>query len=212
MFDAVQTVSAVLGAVVLIAVANPPVIATLPPLLFVFLHMRSYYFASSRAVKRWEAVSRSPVFALFAATIKGLPTIRAFRAAPRVRGRFLAALEVNGSWWMAYLSCARCARPPRSQRFRRCLVLEHRQLELTALVPLPKLLAAAASERALCACSWVGFRMDIIAFALLAAAAVLTMAAKDLVSPGLLALAMTQILQLSGSMQVRASAGPAFFL
>jgi hypothetical protein len=45
--------------------------------------------------------------------------------------------------------------------------------------------------------------MDIIAFGLLAAAAILTMAAKSLISPALLALAMTHLLQLSGSMQVR---------
>lgn len=45
--------------------------------------------------------------------------------------------------------------------------------------------------------------MDAIAFALLAVAALLTMAFKSLVSPTLLALAMTHLLQLSGSMQVR---------
>ena len=45
--------------------------------------------------------------------------------------------------------------------------------------------------------------MDAIAFAVLAAAALLTMAAKDLVAPPLLALALTQLLQLSGTMQAR---------
>jgi ABC-type multidrug transport system fused ATPase/permease subunit len=43
--------------------------------------------------------------------------------------------------------------------------------------------------------------MDMIAFGVLAVAAVLTMAFKSLVDPTLLALAMTQLLQLSGSMQ-----------
>jgi ABC-type multidrug transport system fused ATPase/permease subunit len=43
--------------------------------------------------------------------------------------------------------------------------------------------------------------MDMIAFGLLATAAVLTMACKSFIRPGLLALAMTHLLQLSGSMQ-----------
>ena len=108
MFDALQTISAVLGAMILIAIANPAVIPVFLPLAFVFVKVRAYYLASSREVKRWEAVSRSPVYAAFSATIKGLPTIRAFRATPRFRATFLAALNVNGSWWMAYLAGARC--------------------------------------------------------------------------------------------------------
>jgi hypothetical protein len=35
-FDAVQTISTVLGAMILIAIANPPVIAAIPPLAVVF--------------------------------------------------------------------------------------------------------------------------------------------------------------------------------
>jgi ABC-type multidrug transport system fused ATPase/permease subunit len=50
-------------------------------------------------------------------------------------------------------------------------------------------------------CRWVGFRMDMIAFGLLATAAILTMACKSFIEPALLGLAMTHLLQLSGSMQ-----------
>lgn len=64
--------------------------------------------ASSREVKRLEAVTRSPVYAMFSASIKGLPTIRAFGATKRFRKMFLDALDINGSWWIAYINCARC--------------------------------------------------------------------------------------------------------
>ena len=64
--------------------------------------------ASSREVKRLEAVTRSPVYAMFSASIKGLPTIRAFGATERFRKMFLDALDINGSWWIAYINCARC--------------------------------------------------------------------------------------------------------
>ena len=65
--------------------------------------------ASSREVKRLEAVTRSPVYAMFSASIKGLPTIRAFGATKRFRQTFLDALDLNGSWWIAYINCARCS-------------------------------------------------------------------------------------------------------
>lgn len=50
---------------------------------------------------------------------------------------------------------------------------------------------------------WVGARMDAIALVLLAVSVIVAMAAKSLMSASLLALALTHLLQLSGSMQVR---------
>ena len=58
-----------------------------------------------------------------------------------------------------------------------------------------------AVVKTLLRCRWVGFRMDMIAFGLLATASILTMACKSFIEPALLALAMTHLLQLSGSMQ-----------
>jgi ABC-type multidrug transport system fused ATPase/permease subunit len=110
LFDALQTITTVLGAVVLISIANPTIIPVFLPLAWTFLRVRSYYLSSSRETKRLEAVTRSPVYASFSATIKGMPTIRAYGIAPRFRRDFLAMLNLNGSWWMAYLACARCAR------------------------------------------------------------------------------------------------------
>ena len=50
------------------------------PLIVLFYFVRTRYIVCSREVKRWEAVSRSPVYAFFAQSIKGLPTIRSFGA------------------------------------------------------------------------------------------------------------------------------------
>eukprot|EP00887_Chlorella_sp_A99_P004200 scaffold15.g4200.t1 len=51
-------------------------------------------------VKRFDAVTRSPVYASFSAILKGLPTIRAFNAGPRFRRLFLADLSHNGAYLM----------------------------------------------------------------------------------------------------------------
>ena len=46
---------------------------------------RTRYIVASRECKRWEAVSRSPIYAFFSQSMKGLATIRAF-SANEVRG------------------------------------------------------------------------------------------------------------------------------
>jgi hypothetical protein len=48
------------------------------PLIGLFYFVRTRYNVAARECKRWEAVSRSPVYAFFTQSIKGLPTIRAY--------------------------------------------------------------------------------------------------------------------------------------
>lgn len=54
---------------------------------------------------------------------------------------------------------------------------------------------------------WVGFRLDSIAAATLTSGALLSMAIRRKVAPELLGLALTNVLQLSGALQVRWRAG-----
>lgn len=60
----------VFGAFVLVAIAVPVILPVFLPLLASFLWIRSRYIRASRDIKRWEAVTRSPIFASFSATIK----------------------------------------------------------------------------------------------------------------------------------------------
>jgi hypothetical protein len=50
------------------------------PLYFAFTHVREKYIATSREVKREEAMSQSPVYTAFSSTLKGLATVRAYHA------------------------------------------------------------------------------------------------------------------------------------
>lgn len=111
--------------------------------------------ACSREVKRFEAVTRSPVYAAFSATLKGLPTMHAFAAAPRFRASFLTALEANGAWWVAFLGTSRCA-PARhccavgSDRTR-ALRISEACLALARCLPTPHLLTDACISVKWCA-------------------------------------------------------------
>ena len=66
------------------------------PLLVLFYYVRTRYIVCSRECKRWEAVSRSPVYAFFAQSIKGLPTIRSYGAGKASGAREVDFLCFNG--------------------------------------------------------------------------------------------------------------------
>jgi ABC-type multidrug transport system fused ATPase/permease subunit len=59
---------------------------------------RHRYIVSSREVKRFEAVTRSPLYADFSSTLTGLPTIRAYQAQRRFRDEFLREMDDNSAW------------------------------------------------------------------------------------------------------------------
>lgn len=106
-FDTLQCIAMCLSAFVVIAIANPLSIPFVLVLNAVFLRLRSTFLASSREVKRGEAISRSPVYADFSAALRGLGTIRCFGVQKHVHAEFLATLDRNASWHVAFIGCQR---------------------------------------------------------------------------------------------------------
>lgn len=106
-YDALQAAMQVLGAFVLLMVVVPVVIPVFLPLGIAFALIYRHYITTSREVKRYEATTRSPVFASFSAVLKGLPTIRAYAAFDRFRTDFLRDLNANGAWYFVFVTCAR---------------------------------------------------------------------------------------------------------
>jgi ABC-type multidrug transport system fused ATPase/permease subunit len=85
----------------------PYLIPIFLPIALAFFLVQRRYLTTSRELKRFEAVTRSPLYSSFSAALKGLPTIRAFSAADRFRAVFLDALARNGAWFFSFLTCAR---------------------------------------------------------------------------------------------------------
>ncbi|CAH1105165.1 unnamed protein product [Psylliodes chrysocephalus] len=70
----------VTGTICVIATVNPWILLPTGVILIIFYYIRRAFLASSRQIKRVEAVARSPIFTHLAASLQGLTTIRAFRA------------------------------------------------------------------------------------------------------------------------------------
>lgn len=58
------------GALILMIIAVPFVLPTLLPLIVAFFWLRHRYITTGREVKRFDATTRSPVYASFSAALK----------------------------------------------------------------------------------------------------------------------------------------------
>ncbi|KAG9327767.1 hypothetical protein KVV02_000213 [Mortierella alpina] len=73
----------VLGTIVVIGTTTPVFLAIVPPLVITYLLVQSFYIRSSRALKRIDSVSKSPIYQHFSETLAGVTTIRALDANER---------------------------------------------------------------------------------------------------------------------------------
>lgn len=106
-FDCVQIGSICLGSVVMVVVALPWMTLAMVPLALVFVRIRSFYVSSGRELKRLEGIGKSPVFALFHATLNGLVTIRAFGRQDATQDAFIEKLQEYGEAWYWWLMANR---------------------------------------------------------------------------------------------------------
>ncbi|KAF9054330.1 multidrug resistance-associated ABC transporter [Panaeolus papilionaceus] len=73
-----RTVAVCLSILVVIGASFPPFLLAVIPLGWFYMRVMKYYLATSRELKRLDAVTRSPIFAWFSESLAGLSTIRAF--------------------------------------------------------------------------------------------------------------------------------------
>lgn len=92
---------------IFIVVVMPIFLAPLVPMMVVYLLISTFYRATAREVKRMEAVSRSPLYALFGETLAGLATIRAFRRNDYFLRLSEFKLDLNNKFWFAMVYTVR---------------------------------------------------------------------------------------------------------
>ncbi|KAG8982491.1 hypothetical protein FRB90_006750 [Tulasnella sp. 427] len=75
-FSCIATVG---GIFIVIILSFPSSLFAILPLAYLYRVIMRYYLATSREIKRLDAVSKSPIFAWFQESLGGLSTIRAYR-------------------------------------------------------------------------------------------------------------------------------------
>ncbi|GJP67873.1 hypothetical protein CLOP_g24635 [Closterium sp. NIES-67] len=155
LFNYLQTLSLTVGAIVMVALGVPWILIAMVLLFLLFLRLRYVFLCTSREAKRLEAVTRSPVYAHYAATIQGLTTIRAFGAQHQSSTIFHRLLNANGRAFYCWLAASR----------------------------------------------WLAFRLDTIVSVVVLLVATLAVALRTTLPPGLVALALSYTLQMSGMLQ-----------
>ncbi|CAO1618700.1 unnamed protein product [Sympodiomycopsis kandeliae] len=86
-----RTLIVVAGVLLVISFSVPPFLLAVVPLWFAYRAILRYYLATSRELKRLDAVSKSPIFSWFQESLGGLSTIRAFGQ----DSRFIATSETR---------------------------------------------------------------------------------------------------------------------
>ena len=105
--DTVTLITVVIGAIIISVIANPFTALVVLPLVWTFRVTRAYFLDSAREVKRREAITRSPMFAMLAEVAAGLPVIRAFRLQQSLLQRFSALANVNTTYYFWFLAASR---------------------------------------------------------------------------------------------------------
>lgn len=92
----------VLKSVVMILVALPLFAVVIFPFSFLFLLIQRFYITASRQFKRLESTTRSPINSMFAETLSGISTIRAFAAEQRFQQEADATIDTH-------MRCSMCS-------------------------------------------------------------------------------------------------------
>ncbi|ELU40598.1 multidrug resistance-associated ABC transporter [Rhizoctonia solani AG-1 IA] len=119
-----------LGIVVVVGGTFPWFLLTLIPLGYLYRLIMLYYLATSRELKRLDAVSKSPIFAWFQESLGGLSTIRAFSQQAVFMAQNEAKLDRNQ---MVYLPAV-SVNPVRLELLGSLIVLAAAIFSLVALV------------------------------------------------------------------------------
>ena len=94
-----QSFVAVLGLMAVICLSQPLILLPSAAMLMLFYLVRRFYVATSRSVQRLEGVARSPLFSHLASSVRGLATIRAFRAEAALIAEFDHLQNVHTATW-----------------------------------------------------------------------------------------------------------------
>uniref|UniRef100_A0A7S3CY71 ATP-dependent transporter ycf16 n=1 Tax=Palpitomonas bilix TaxID=652834 RepID=A0A7S3CY71_9EUKA len=101
----------IISTLVVVGIGLPYFLLTLPVYFIIFFFVAQCFRRASRELKRWDGISRSPVYANLSTSIQGLDTIRAYGFTQKFIERQYSLIDTNqapfGLWllsqrWLAF--------------------------------------------------------------------------------------------------------------
>ncbi|RWS24157.1 hypothetical protein B4U80_11357, partial [Leptotrombidium deliense] len=102
-FDLNLTMFNAIGITVVIAVVNPYLIIPAVLLTILVVKLRGIYIRTARDVKRFEGMTRSPVYSHVNTTVTGLTTVRAFGCEDVFQKQFQQFVNEHSGTWFLFL-------------------------------------------------------------------------------------------------------------
>lgn len=106
--DVCQSILLLVAIVLITSIINPWLLVPTLIVAVIFYFLRIIYIRTNRNLKRLEAINRSPIYNHISATLKGLITIRAFRAEQKVLSEFENYQNLHTSPWYLFYSSITC--------------------------------------------------------------------------------------------------------
>jgi len=97
----------VIGSLVTAVTALPYILIVLPPLIWYFLRVRRLFVTTSRELKRFEGLARSPIFAKLSESISGVATIRSNDAVRYIKEKFEVCHDTHSRAFWSFLASSR---------------------------------------------------------------------------------------------------------
>ena len=94
----------VISTLLYISIVTPAFLLFLFPILYYYYRSQQYFIKTSRELTRLDSLSRSPIYALFAETLDGLSTIRAFGDESRLTAKSNGLLDANQQAYFLFFS------------------------------------------------------------------------------------------------------------
>nr|XP_020732978.1 multidrug resistance-associated protein 4-like isoform X4 [Odocoileus virginianus texanus] len=105
--DFIQTFLLVIGIVGVMVAVTPWIAIPVIPLGIAFFFLQRYFSETSLDVKRLECATRSPVFSHLASSLRGLWSIRAYKAEKSFQELFDAHQDLHSEAWFLLLTTSR---------------------------------------------------------------------------------------------------------
>ncbi|XP_054723461.1 ATP-binding cassette sub-family C member 4-like isoform X2 [Uloborus diversus] len=105
--DVLEIFCSLLGIICVVAIVEPWLLLPTAIISVLFVLLRRFYLPTARDVKRYEGITRSPVFSHLSTSLYGLTTIRAFKVQHPFELSFDHYQDQHTATWFAFISVTR---------------------------------------------------------------------------------------------------------